>query len=284
MCKGQCGPHNRRKRVRKFLAGAGSILIIVLMAIAALSSVASATNTDPNSGHKVTLCHRTGSATNPYVQVTVDIASSGYVKGGHTGHDQVGNGLGGDIIPAYDAFAKDGKNYVAFHFDGKNLDAAIGGSTGAEILANGCQVGEQPPVEVPPVVSPAASLSAPNCDVQSVDATLDNSASEDGVSVEGDTESAAVTFDVLVNGQVVNEVVVDAGDVATVSGIAVADGDVVSVVVAGGEGALASEDISLDCGGTVPPPPPPPGGGGNNGNPPPTSGGTVTVTRQAFTL
>jgi hypothetical protein len=92
--------------------------------------------------HKVTICHRTGSAAGGnthmgYSIITVDIASSGYVMGGHADHEQVGNGPGGDIIPAYDYTRADG---TVFHYPGKNLDTSIGGSTGAEILANGCKL------------------------------------------------------------------------------------------------------------------------------------------------
>ncbi len=53
-------------------------------------------------GHKVTYCHRTGSAKNPYVVVTSDIKSVNDVDAmttDHQHHVQVGNGLGPDIIP-----------------------------------------------------------------------------------------------------------------------------------------------------------------------------------------
>lgn len=39
--------------------------------------------TPPDPGHKVTICHRTNSDTNPYVMETVDIASTGHLQGGH---------------------------------------------------------------------------------------------------------------------------------------------------------------------------------------------------------
>ena len=52
-------------------------------------------------GHKVTYCHRTGSAKNPYVLVTSDSKSVNDLgmTTDHQHHEQVGNGLGPDIIP-----------------------------------------------------------------------------------------------------------------------------------------------------------------------------------------
>lgn len=57
-------------------------------------------------GHKVTYCHRTGSAKNPYVVVTSDIKS---VNGptDHQHHEQVGNGEGPDIIPISELVKKE---------------------------------------------------------------------------------------------------------------------------------------------------------------------------------
>jgi hypothetical protein len=138
--------------MRKILAAAAA-LTLGLSGVLALAAPASATPTDPNADHKVTICHRTGSADggnqhNGYTVVTVDIASSGYVKGGHTGHEQVGNGPGGDIIPVYDAFAKvhgEGNSYAPFHFPGKNTTLVDGSEEWDAFIANGCST-EAPPV------------------------------------------------------------------------------------------------------------------------------------------
>jgi hypothetical protein len=119
--------------------GATSLAGILMMFIGmcaiglAVFGVTAAGATQPNPEHKITLCHRTDSYTNPYVAESVDVASTHFE--GHDGH----NGpvfyaaipqqeKWGDIIPAFD-FGP-GEQYA-----GKNLTAE-----GLAILDNGCNL------------------------------------------------------------------------------------------------------------------------------------------------
>lgn len=121
-------------------------------------------NSPGSSGeHKVTICHRTASLTNPYVVETVDLDSIGAVKKFSTadekdGHDShtgpifdpavnlAGNGnvKWGDIIPpfSWDAIINGGggEQLAAGSYDGKNWDDA-----GKEILKNGCKIPDYEP-------------------------------------------------------------------------------------------------------------------------------------------
>jgi hypothetical protein len=96
-----------------------------------------ATDDEPGNGnghgdHKITICHATGSESNPYVPITVDVHA---VKA-HAGHQN-----GEDIIPANDKLP-----------GGQNWDEA-----GQATYNNGCVPCPEPPVvtpEEPPVVTP----------------------------------------------------------------------------------------------------------------------------------
>jgi LPXTG-motif cell wall-anchored protein len=115
------------------LPGIGMILAGMLALVLAGFGVSSAGATQPNPEHQVTLCHRTDSYSNPYVEITVDVASVLNTEG-HDSH----NGPvfypeipkhteWGDIIPAFD-FGP-GEQYA-----GKNLPE------GQAILDAGCVV------------------------------------------------------------------------------------------------------------------------------------------------
>jgi hypothetical protein len=79
-----------------------------------------AADDNANDGHKITICHATGSASNPYVSVTIDL----HALNAHKGHQH-----GGDIIPA-----NDGKAVK----EGRNLDKV-------HLIASGCAAPDGPP-------------------------------------------------------------------------------------------------------------------------------------------
>ena len=100
-----------------------TVRLVTVLAVAAGTlgvgaSAASATNADP---HKVTICHATASQSNPYVTISVDVASII----GDSGHGHSGVNAG-DIIPP---FTVPGDASYA----GNNWTDA-----GQAIFANGC--------------------------------------------------------------------------------------------------------------------------------------------------
>lgn len=112
-------------------------------AVVLLAGIVSA-QADVPAGYHVTICHRTGSASNPYIVISPDVEG---VINGHLDHEQTGNGLGGDIVPA---FTYNGVTYS------KNLDAVFAnGVTGAGILARGCEIPSGgTPTPTPPPTTP----------------------------------------------------------------------------------------------------------------------------------
>jgi hypothetical protein len=110
-----------------------ALLVALLFAVTLTGGVATATKPSPD--HKVTICHAT--AAPAYRTITVDIASSGYVRGGHhRGVDALDSkhSEGGDIIPPY--------TYKSFDYLGQNWTRE-----GRAIFKNGCRV--PPPVPRP---------------------------------------------------------------------------------------------------------------------------------------
>ena len=134
----------------------GSTAFAALIVGAAIAAPSAALATKPAPDHKVTICHRTNSDTNPYVVITVDIASAGHLKHGHdTEHEgPIWNPTlkdqhieWGDIIPPY--------QYLDFSYPGQNWDAE-----GQAIYANGCETpdpGPTPEPEVTPTPEPTAT-------------------------------------------------------------------------------------------------------------------------------
>jgi hypothetical protein len=105
------------------------LLAIMGMTAAMFGFAGQATAQSPAAGFHVTICHRTGSANNPYIVISPDVEG---VVNGHFDHEQTGNGLGGDIVPEF--------NYKGVVYS-KNLSTDFGnGVTGAAILAAGCRI------------------------------------------------------------------------------------------------------------------------------------------------
>ena len=104
---GAAGPKAQRgRRVRMAVAG-GAVLAL-------LGPAAAQASRTPAGEHKVTICHATSSATNPYVQITVDVASLVGPKG-HDHHER-------DAIPPFDfggGFSHPGQNWS----DGSTLES-----------------------------------------------------------------------------------------------------------------------------------------------------------------
>ena len=127
---------NKLKRLR----AAGLAVILGGLGLM-LGTVAAQATAPPD--HKVTICHATGSATNPFTRNEVDIASAGYDQAGHSKHAD-------DIIQPY--------TYRDFSYPGMNWDADH-----IAIWRNGCVA---PAAAVPtptptPTAAPTPSPSQP---------------------------------------------------------------------------------------------------------------------------
>jgi hypothetical protein len=128
----------------------GIILVVMAPILGTVMIVGmSSASASPPPDHKVTICHATHSATNPYVEINVDVASAGFGTAGHADHagpvptspDDLAQFKAegvhwGDVIPAY--------SYGDFSYRGLNFDDA-----GKSLVDNGCKVPEQPPETVP---------------------------------------------------------------------------------------------------------------------------------------
>lgn len=124
-----------------------AIAAVFLGVVLVVGTYVAAHATPPTDEHKVTICHRTHSDTNPYVIVTADIASEGHGKGvgdHYAEHQGPVWELGlkeqhiewGDIIPPYE--------YEDFSFPGYNWDEA-----GQAIYENDCEVEQSSPTPTP---------------------------------------------------------------------------------------------------------------------------------------
>jgi LPXTG-motif cell wall-anchored protein len=127
-----------RRRLRTRRLGFATIAFGVTLVVLGIASPG-AHATPPRPLHKITLCHRTDSYTNPYVVITVDVASVRFE--GHDGHDGPvffpaipKHVKWGDIIPPFDFGGRS-------HYAGKNWTAE-----GIAVFNNRCALpGSAPP-------------------------------------------------------------------------------------------------------------------------------------------
>jgi hypothetical protein len=60
---------------RRLLTFVSTVVLVVLGVTAPALATKPGTDPDLEDGHKITICHVTNSATNPYVVITIDIAA-----------------------------------------------------------------------------------------------------------------------------------------------------------------------------------------------------------------
>jgi hypothetical protein len=128
-----------------------------ILAATGLFGLAGTAQATPGEPHRITLCHATHSESNPYVTITVDVASVKFE--GHDSHEgpvwypgaKADGVTWGDVIPAFGT--ADG---YPFDYPGKNVPE------GQSFLDNGCEyVGESPTPTTPPPTSTTPPTTPP---------------------------------------------------------------------------------------------------------------------------
>lgn len=105
---GLCSAYSKKQMKRVLQKWLGATMIVAMMFGMGIQTASA--DHDPYGGaviDKVTVCHATGSSSNPYNSQEVAVSSSGAPQGGHDGHDD-------DIIPPYhwDGGTYPGKNWT----------------------------------------------------------------------------------------------------------------------------------------------------------------------------
>jgi hypothetical protein len=148
-----------RKRLGLFAGIGGMLIALGVGSIGVLS--ASAQGNEDN----ITICHRTDSATNPYVQITVDVSAVDGIAGNQQGADHFGEHTG--PLASSEAVAQNLKdNHIEWGDIIPPIPGVHGGlnwPAGQAMLENGCNF-VTPPTTAPPTTAPpttAAPTTAP---------------------------------------------------------------------------------------------------------------------------
>lgn len=107
-------------KLKSIVAGVAAAGLIASAPVAAV--LAKSNNGNDNPGNKVTICHATGSSSNPYVVISPD--ANGVISG-HVNHQD-----SRDIIPPFNY----NSHGTTVHFGGQNWTSA-----GIAIYNNGCK-------------------------------------------------------------------------------------------------------------------------------------------------
>jgi hypothetical protein len=128
---------------------------------------------------KITICHATSSATNPYVTITVSVNSTAYQ--GHLGH-VTGGPSGSDIIPA----PPEGCPGPGYNPDDVELRAEFVGGDQVRFLFRGCPKHQVITVEIGDVPVVGGTFTVPNNDTVIATVAIPDGATNDVIQVTCD--------------------------------------------------------------------------------------------------
>jgi hypothetical protein len=134
----------------------GGMLMGLVASVGVLSASAQGGNED-----NITICHRTDSATNPYVQITVDVSAVDGIAGNQQGADHFGEHTG--PLASSEAVAQSLKdNHIEWGDIIPPIPGVHGGlnftAEGQAILENGCNFVTPP---TPTTAAPPTTAAAP---------------------------------------------------------------------------------------------------------------------------